>query len=184
MDDNRPYERYNKNWLLAKESLRRKQQIKQSQMRAVPGSSYYGGVPFWMNHRHRKTDQLQANQFLIVHKLDTQYEDKPPQDSKPKKAANRIEAKRTAIRRHLQSQPEITVTKSFIIKSKVSSVNSLNAKPAMVTRQVIPAKKVAPPVQVSRPSSIQKKERRKTPEDPDVYLPAPRIIYETYGPSN
>jgi hypothetical protein len=184
MDGRSPYSRYNKNWVIAKESLERKMQIRQKQLVAMAGESYYGGVPYWMNQRKRNSDAFVPNQFLLVNKLETSTSIFSTEVPKTQKNSFRISTRSQRPKLSSKVQENVQNLKITTHKKQGSSTSNLNSKPISSgkifrTEPILPTVKEQPSIQTPI-----KREESPAPEEPELYLPAPRIIYETYGPSN
>lgn len=184
MDGKSPYARYSNNWLIARELLQRQQKAKQRSFGGKESLNYYGGVPYWMNHRHRTVETYDANQFLLVNKLEIPPAILQTEPSKVKKTHFRIATNRSIVRPMPQSEPNIAAAKKPREENRLKSLNEVNFRTGVSHRVVKKKQTSAPPqkASVSKTTSVQEKSVPLIEDD--IYLPAPRIIYETYGPSN
>jgi hypothetical protein len=184
MDGKSPYARYSNNWLIARELLQRQQKAKQRSIGGKESLNYYGGVPYWMNHRHRTVETYDANQFLMVNKLEIPPAIFQTEPSKIKKTHFRIATNRSIARQTPQSELNIGAAKKPRDENRLKSLNEVNFRTGVSHRVVKKKQPSAPPKKVSVPQGPLVQEKSLPLEDEDIYLPAPRIIYETYGPSN
>jgi hypothetical protein len=184
MDGRSPYARYSNNWLIAREMLKRQLKSRQKLGGGKENHTYYGGMPYWMNQRQRTVETYDANQFLMVNKLEISPSIFQTEPSKIKKTNFRIGTNKGLMRQTPQSEPNIGAGKKRREMNRLKSFKEVSLSGVVSSRNVKLKQINAPSKSVSKPQPPLIQEKPLLLDDDEIYLPAPRIIYETFGPSN
>lgn len=163
------YARQNRNWLIARDMINHQRKLCDKQMRTTRNDAYYGGIPYWMNTRKKSQDFALSGSCLVVNKLET-----PPV---PERSLAKNKTQFRVTRNPIVSRQG---TKSVGVFHRPTARTVIASKSKVkVTSQPILAASNQPVILISDSRNASADHSRS-----DIYLPAPRILYEVYGPSN